>query len=200
MLQWTKVAAVAQIAAAAATTAAVITTLRLAAYDRRPHLSISAGLRLVIPGDGMPAFDLIAFGITNRGQRTVRVASLGWRTGWLRRGPEWLRRQYAVQMLHDQPNALPVDLAAGQDVVLHMTPDAYLDADRRDTHLSFFGRKMPWRQTRRPAAIKLIVSVVGAADQLVPAESSLGHLLTYGTIEGGAARFNQRANERRPSR
>jgi len=200
MLQWTRVAAVAQIAAAAATTAAVISTLRLAAYDRRPHLSIRAGLRLAIPGDGELASDVIAVTIANRGQRTVRIASLGWRTGWLRRGPEWLRLQYAVQTLNEQPYPLPVDLPAGQDVVLRLPPAAYLDADRRDTHLEFFGRKMPWRRMPRPAAVKLIVSIVGAADQLGPAETPLARLLTYGTIEGGAARLNQRADEQRAAK
>lgn len=57
----TQVSAIGQVAGAFATVAAVIVALWIALSERRPNIKLRAGLRLIIPGDGSPATDIVAF-------------------------------------------------------------------------------------------------------------------------------------------
>ena len=88
---WEKVAAIGQVAGAVATFAAVVVSLWIARSERRAHIKARAGLRLIAYGDGSPFEDAISILITNHGMWPVHVSSVGWKTGWLGVGPEWLK-------------------------------------------------------------------------------------------------------------
>lgn len=99
-LYWQKIAALGQVAGAIATFGAVAVSLWVSIRSRRPRLKIRVGERLIIPGN--PWDDnqnVLMFSIANVGDRTVHVNGVGWRTGWFRHGPSYVRRKQAVQMV-----------------------------------------------------------------------------------------------------
>ncbi len=66
---WSQVAAIGQVGSAIATTVAIIVTLWIVTSERSIRLELSAGLKLLIAGDGSPAVDVISIHIVNRGLR-----------------------------------------------------------------------------------------------------------------------------------
>lgn len=145
VLFWTIVAAVGQVAGALATAAAVITSLWVVLSERRPKLRVTAGLRLIIPGDGAPASDAIGVTVANVGMRRVRCACVGWRTSRLRWGPRWLRRQHALQNADYLPGSatLPFDLDLGDEKTLILAVESYRDAVDAAKRAAFFLRTPP---------------------------------------------------------
>lgn len=195
-LFWTKVAAIGQVAGAAATFLAVVVSLYLARQSGRVRLSSVAGLRIVFMGDGSPAWDIIAIRIENLGDRTVRIANLGWRSGWLSWGPEWLRYRRAVQQFsYDSPKP-PHDLPAGADVVFTIRLSDFSGPNSAEKNADLFGRKLPWKKRIIPAQVRVVVSAVGSKDLYFPVEKSLAAYLTYGDQRGGAAELNEAAAAR----
>ena len=96
-LYWTKVSAIGQAAGAIATSLAVATSLYVAFRGRRPRIKLTVGERLIIGQPPQANVAVLAFTIVNAGERPVHIQGIGWRTGYLRKGPEFLRRQVAVQ-------------------------------------------------------------------------------------------------------
>ena len=69
--------------------------LWIASQPRRMKLRASVGLRSIVqPRKGLIK-ELIAFNVTNLGERPVTIPNVGWRTGRAR------RRQHAVVMTHE---------------------------------------------------------------------------------------------------
>lgn len=188
MLFWTQVSAIGQAVGALATAAAVIVALWIALSERRPNIKLRAGLRLIIPGDGSPATDVVAFEIENRGMRTVRISGIGWQTGWTRRGPDWLRQQLALQNPNSYSPSLPFDLAPGQRLTVYVEPSSL-----GKTNIEFFTRKLPFQTMRKPANVRAVAHLVACKSVIVKVEKPLSEFLATGKIERGAARFNKRA-------
>ena len=96
-LYWLKVSALSQVAAAAVTFLAVLVSLYIAFRGRRPRLKLKVGERLIM-GGGADELAVLMFSVANAGERPVHVRGIGWRTGWLRWGPTFLKRRAAVQV------------------------------------------------------------------------------------------------------
>lgn len=187
---WTKMAALGQMAGAVATFAAVLVSLWIAQSERRAHVRVVAGLRVVM---STPAVDVISVLITNHGLRPVRVSAVGWRTGWLRYGPRWLSFQHAVQTF-DHPISMmsavqpPFDLGPGQDANLHIPVTPFQEhADLRE---DFFNRGLPFRKEPTRTQICVEVHLVAAKKTVARVEKGLAKFLANGVIVGGAARIN----------
>ena len=197
ILFWTQIAAVGQAVGAFATTAAVIVSLWIASSDRRAHIRVEAGLRLVIPGDGTDATDIIKIEITNWGSRSVQVQSIGWRTGYFRYGPSWARTQYALQRStgEEYSNDPPFDLAPGQSKAFLVSPAVYLSPTIDELRRDFFNRSIPFLNSPRPTKICAMVSMNAAKPAISKVEKSLHHLLATGAIVSGAAAFNEKTRD-----
>jgi hypothetical protein len=195
-LFWNIVAAVGQALGALATAAAVIVSLWIVLSERKPQLRITAGMRLIIAGDGTPACDAIGINIANVGVRRCRCTSIGWRTGHLKWGPVWVRRQYALQTPAYLPGSaiLPFDLEPGDEKGLVLDPHAYAEATQSDKRSAFFCRKLPWSDQPQPTRVDVIVSLAAHNGFFQKVEPDLARFLATGRIEGGAARFNSRTN------
>jgi len=121
-LFWTKVAAIGQVAGAVATFAAVLLSLYLAFYARRPRLRLRVGIRVTI-GSGEIGPQLLSFDVANSGNRPVHISGIGWHTGW-RFGLGPLARQSAVQLtggiVHSRqpPYELPIGARASSYALL----------------------------------------------------------------------------------
>ena len=96
-LYWTKVAAIGQVAGAIATFAAAVVSLVIAFPSRKPRIKLTVGKRVVFCGGKIEAV-LLMFDIANAGERPVHVNGIGWETGWLRWGPKFIAKQFAVQL------------------------------------------------------------------------------------------------------
>lgn len=194
-LTWTQVAAIGQVASAIATSAAVILTLVIVMSERSIRLRLTAGLRLLIAGDGSPAVDVISISIVNLGQRVARIESVGWRTGWLKQQwPEFLARQYAMQNASVMPgfDNPPFALEPGQKKTIGVLVSAFAQGMPPDGH-DLFTRQFPWSRTRRAANICVIAYEVTGRLKVAKVERSLADFLATGKIERGAARFNERS-------
>ena len=196
---WTMVGAIGQVAAAIATFAAVCVSLWLAHSERRVHIRVRAGLRLLFAGDGSPFEDVIAVHVTNHGLRPVRISSVGWRTGWLKRGPKWLAFQNAVQKFDVPISAIssprpPCDLGPGQEVTFYVSPDPFKrGGEIRDT---FFSRHVPWRVKSFPTKICVVVFLVAAKAKVMRVERGLEAFLATGVIVNGADKANKAAESK----
>ncbi len=196
---WTAFGAIGQAVGAIATAAAVIVALWVTMSERTVKIKISAGLRLIISGDGSPAIDVIAIRLTNVGLRGVQVRSIAWRTGRFSVGPVWLKQQFAVQTNSTIPesNNPPFDLQPGQEKTMYVDASVFVEND--ELRRTFFNRKLPFRGGVTPTPVYVMAHLVGIKPSLSRAERSLERFLTRGEIdaEGGAAHFNEVAERRR---
>lgn len=94
---WEKIAAIGQVAGAIATFLAVVVSLLIAFYGRRPRLRLAVGERHIYE-NGEKHKELLMFEVANAGERPVHIRGFGWRTGWLSWGPKCTSRQPAVQI------------------------------------------------------------------------------------------------------
>ena len=143
-LFWTKVGAISQAAAAIGTFIAVVVSLWLATYGRRPRLKLTVGERLIM-GGGQDDVRLLMFSVANAGERPVFVRGIGWRTGWFRWGPAFLKRQFAVQLSGGVPQSKepPYELAPGASAETYMLMDNILEWTRKKSGSPFFTRMWP---------------------------------------------------------
>ncbi|GIK49592.1 MAG: hypothetical protein BroJett013_22890 [Alphaproteobacteria bacterium] len=197
ILFWTQFGAIGQAVGAIATAAAVVVSLWIVLSERRPRVKAQAGLRMII-GGGAPAFDIITITVTNVGLRTVTVSSLGWRTGWTRHGPAWLRYQWAMQNPEAPDDWIaqtrpPFEVAPGQDRAVHIRVDGYREVNDEARREEFFMRKLPFMSRSIPANVCVVVSLVAFKAVITPVEKPLARFLASGVLEGGAGRFNSRA-------
>jgi hypothetical protein len=144
-LYWTKVAAIGQVAGAIATATAAIVSLWIAFHGRQPRLKLIVGIRIVI-GGGAPELAVLMFNIANAGERPVHVNGIGWRTGWLRWGPQFLTRRAAVQLtgvpqLGDL--APPFEIQPGAAVATYALMANILSYARERAPEPFYSRDWP---------------------------------------------------------
>lgn len=188
------VGAIGQALGALATALAVSVSLWIVLSERKPKLHISAGLRLVINGDGTPATDIISISIANVGLRRVTCTAFGWRTGYLNRGPGFVRRQLALQNPAYAPGSpqFPLTLEPGEEKSVYQDVGAYRAAIGEEMRRDFFCRQPPFRNDPRPTRVDIIVSLAAHNGIFKRVEPSLAYFLATGTIENGARRFNEK--------
>lgn len=191
-LLWTEIAAIGQIAGAAATLSAVLLSLWIVLSDRSARLSARIGLRIIVPMPPQLAKEVVAFNLTNAGQRSVRVTSVGWQVGHLKRWwlpylPVEFQARMAVQVEgNDRSSArLPNDLTPGQDITVFVDC-ALFDSDRHDL---FDGKISLLGKTFRPSIYGWI-SVVGAKTIVQRVEPGLAAFLRFGTLSDSVQKLN----------
>lgn len=143
-LCWTMVSAIGQVAGAIATFLAVMVSLWIAFHGRKPRMKLSVGERIVM-GGGVPDVRLLVFEVANIGERPVHIRALGWRTGWMRWGPAFLRYQHAVQLVSPSPYGIPppYELQPGAANSSMVAMEHVLAASRLRSGPPFFSRDWP---------------------------------------------------------
>lgn len=92
-----------------ATFSAVLVSLYLASRGDRIQLKVFAGRRLVIRGDGTPPEEHLNIGVTNLGDRSVTVNTVGWAVGKRK------QRRHCIQTVSGPWTAqYPIELAHGK--------------------------------------------------------------------------------------
>jgi hypothetical protein len=144
-LYWAKLAAIGQLAGAAATFLAVIVSLYIAKSSRRPRLKLKIGERLIIQ-QGAETRRVLMFSVANLGERPVHVRGIGWRTGWLRWGPQWLTRRFGVQLTGEILGGTdpPYELQAGEEKSSFADMANVIAHAKKRKGPPFFTRDMPW--------------------------------------------------------
>jgi hypothetical protein len=107
-----------------ATTGAVIFSLYLLRRSERVRLSVRAGLRILL-GDGYPQREVMMIEVTNLGDRTVTVNSVGWSCG-----PKKDQR-FCLQMLSSDSLQYPARLEHGQTGFFQYSITDHPDALKR---------------------------------------------------------------------
>lgn len=151
-LYWVKVSALGQVAGAVATFLAVAASLYIALHARKPRLRLVVGERMLVGGveHGM---ELLCFSIANQGERPVHINGIGWRTGWLRWGPKFLKRQNGIQMTGGVGFGLvpPYEIQPGASVASYALMTNVLDNAKERKTDPFFTRDWPWLGRRKTA-------------------------------------------------
>lgn len=199
---WTAFGAIGQAVGAIATAAAVIVALWATLSEREIRVSVGAGLRLIISGDGTPAIDVISITVSNQGLRSARIRSIGWRTGWLRHGPSWLKHKFAFQNASSFPGAVnpPFDLEPGEEKTILIEATAYSRAQDDVSRRDFFHRKLPFSRDPVQMPVHAMAFIVGAKKPaLSRVETGLAWFLAKGKIQvgQGADHFNEQAAKKR---
>jgi hypothetical protein len=158
-LYWLKFGAIAQAAGAAATFLAVLVSLYIAFRVRKPRLRLRAYAGRLIGEDPAQDLSLATFSVVNAGERPVYVRGVGWRTGWLRWGPKFLRRQSAVQItggggIGQDP---PYEIQAGGEVSSHALLDNLIQYSEERKTDPFYTRDWPLGLGRRGTRIRAYV-------------------------------------------
>lgn len=106
---------------------------------------MTVGIRLVY-GGGAPELAVLMFNIANAGERPVHVNGIGWRTGWLRWGPQFLSRRAAVQ-LTGVPQlgnvAPPFEIQPGAAAATYALMENVLSYARERAAEPFYSRDWP---------------------------------------------------------
>lgn len=172
-LFWSIVAAVGQVTGAIATFAAVVVSLYLATSARKPRVKLRVGERLII-GGGADDQRVLIFSVANVGERSVHVRTLGWRTGRFRWGPQWLKRQAAVQLTDGVPygTSPPYELLPGAEISSYAEMGNVLTYCRERADRPLFTRDVPWLGRRR-TAVRAFVSTADGYVIHVRAERAL---------------------------
>lgn len=169
VLWWTAFGAIAQAIGAAMTFAAVGLSLWIVLSERKFTAQGTASIHVMFAGDGTPGIYLIGVQVLNTGLRAFKIEAVGWRVGWLSKGPALLRHRNALQTFVTLPYpgaALPpCILEAGHNVSFYVSIAAWkagnTDGQRGDLFdrtVKFLG-KPPIRATihisgRKPLVVK----------------------------------------------
>ena len=175
---WTRLTAIGQLAAATATFAAVAVSLWITLSARRPNVKLSANMSKLM-GAGDADMDVIAFDVINCGQQLVQINSIGWRTGWFRRGPKWFKRQPAIQVAGGLPygNNPPFELAPGQKGNVIVSLHSFVEADCSERSFQYFRRKLPLMNKYIGANIYATVSLASGKTVMARPSKSLARFL-----------------------
>jgi hypothetical protein len=161
-LYWEQVAAIGQVSGAVATFLAVALSLYLALHSRRPDIKLVVGERLLLGGldDGTR---LLMFDFANRGSLPVTINSVGWKTGWFRRGPRFFKRKFAIQMTGGTAygSAFPIILGPGQSASAYCLMDNILENAARHSDDPLFSRDWPDNRRRKTRAFGLAHTATG---------------------------------------
>lgn len=172
-LYWLKVGAIGQVAGAIATFLAVVASLYIALRSHKPRMRIRVGERLIIGGSAYDPDRVLVFSVANTGERPIHVRTVGWRTGWLRWGPSFLKRAYAVQLTGGTvtPVAPPFEVPPGAEVSTYANMANVLEHARDRTKRPLFTRDWPILGRRRTIAWGS-VSTADGHTRHVPVEKS----------------------------
>lgn len=141
ILFWTKIGAIGQLVGALATFCAVLVSLYVVITERREGIKLVVGQRMIIGGGSN--LDVISFQITNIGARPFVINSIGWRTGWFKRGPKSLRYKWGFQMGDNSPlsTQLPHILQQGQTASVTIPINMFFNNNSKEKSL-FHPRKI----------------------------------------------------------
>lgn len=151
-IYWQKISAIGQIAGAVATFLAVAVSLWTSQRSTKPKLSIKVGERLII---GTSPWDdqvrVLMFSIANVGERTAHINGVGWRTGWLRFGPSYLRRKTAIQMVGSTGigKEPPFEVLPAAEASCYALMQSVQDAAQNNVATPFFTRDWPFLGRRK---------------------------------------------------
>ena len=156
-IDWNAVAAIGQVVGAVATFMAVWVSLRLARKARVPDARLKVSTVLII-SPGLNDIRVLMFSVTNSGERSIHVRTVGWQTGWFKHGPSWLKKQYAMQLTGGVPGTPepPFELSPANEVSTYCLMANVEDACRERRSDPFFTRDYPWlgrRSTRVRASV-----------------------------------------------
>ena len=97
-----------------ATLAAVIVALHLARRTEKVRLQVFVGLRVVVIGDGSPFQEHLSINVTNLGERSVTINTVGWVIGKRKQS------RYCIQPVSGPfTTQFPVELAHRQERQFH---------------------------------------------------------------------------------
>lgn len=176
---WTAFGAISQAVGALATFAVVVLSLWVVLSERAMRARGWAGIMVSFIGDGTPGTYLVGIHVLNAGLRPFQVTSVGWRTGWLRRGPKSFQYRYAIQntsmMLNQKPG--PHIVEPGREEGFY-TPVADMKTSNSDESRSvLFKRKLP---ILGKAPIRGIVNITGRKPLFVKVSKDLANFLRTG--------------------
>lgn len=172
---WVQLSAVSQVAAALGTFAAVIVSLWLGLKSNKPKIKLIVGERMFIGPLKEHDENVLMFSLANTGSRPARITNLGWNTGWLKRGPAFLRKQYAVQTFGGTSQGLqvPFELPVGLDGSCYAELDNFHDWLRNKTGPPFFTREVPFLGRVRTRVRAYAVTADGHQFSIKPEKSFL---------------------------
>jgi len=174
---WTAFGAIAQAIGAAATFAAVAVSLWVVLSERAMKATGTAGIRVMFAGDGSPGVYMVGIEVLNTGVRPFQVSSVGWRTGWLSRGPKALKHRFAIQntavMLHQRPGPHIVEPGRNEGFYT-LVSDMKTAAAKTDACEEMFVRRLPFLGY---APIKATVNITGRRPLHVNVSADLARFL-----------------------
>jgi hypothetical protein len=187
---WTAFGAIAQAAGALATFAAVVVSLWIALSGRALKARGSAGIRVHFIGDGTPGTYTVGIEVLNIGLRPFHVNSVGWRTGWMQRGPEPLRYRFALQntsmMLNQRPGPHIVD--PGRNEGWYTLVADMKGANSEESRSELFVRKLPILGF---APIRAVVNITGRKPLYIKVSDDLADFLRTGEHASTTAEENK---------
>ena len=176
---WTAFGAFAQAAGALATFAAVAVSLWVVLSERAMRAQASAGIKVMFAGDGTPGVYMVGIDILNIGVRPFHVSSVGWRTGWLSRGPKALHFRHAIQnpsmMLNPAPG--PHIVEPGRNQGFYTKVGDMKSADAEASRTEMFARRVP---ILGEASIRAMVHITGRKPLVVKVTKDLADFLRTG--------------------
>ncbi len=176
---WTAFGAVAQAIGAVATFAAVAVSLWVVISERTMKARGSAGIRISFVGDESPGIYMVGIEVLNVGVRPFHVSSVGWRTGWLTRGPKALQYRFAIQntsvMLNQRPG--PHIVEPGRNEGFYTNVADMKSANHEESRTEMFRRKLP---ILGEAPIRAMVNITGRKPLYIKVSKELAHFLRTG--------------------
>ena len=176
---WTAFGAVAQALGAIATFAAVAVSLWVVTSERAMKARGSAGIRIMFAGDGTPGVYMVGIEVLNVGVRPFHVSSVGWRTGWLTRGPKALQHRFAIQntsvLLNQKPG--PHIVEPGRNEGFYTNIADMKSPDHEESRTDMFRRRVP---ILGEAPIRAMVNITGRTPLIFKVSQDLADFLRTG--------------------
>jgi hypothetical protein len=150
-----------------ATLAAVLVSLHLARRSEKVQLRAFAGIRLLVRGDGAPSEQHVAIGVTNLGDRTVTISSIGWAVG------KGKSRSYCIQTVSGPwTSQYPIELSHGKGA------NFMVSFDDTPTWLADFSKKFlsRVRDKELDTLVAQIHTSIGQTIEVEPEESLMSLL------------------------
>lgn len=176
---WTAFGAIAQAVGSIATFAAVALSLWIIMSERAMQAQGTAGIRVMFAGDGTPGIYMVGIEVLNVGVRAFHVSSVGWRTGWLSRGPKALQYRFAVQntsvMMNQRPGPHIVEPGRNEGFYTKIADmkAAVVEASRTE----MFDRNIP---ILGHAPIRALIHITGRKSVVVKVSKELANFLRTG--------------------
>ena len=144
----------------------------------------------MIIGGGEIGPPLVVFSVANAGDRPVHISGIGWRTGWLRWGPKFLRRQHAIQMTGGMGYGQdpPYEIQPGASVSSHALLENVTNSIKEKSGRPLFARDWPIFGRRKTAIWGYAYTADGHTIH-VRAEKTLAAALA--NAEGGASAVSE---------